>query len=503
MPTPSAPRSPTPAPTRSSTARPGPTSTAPRSTRPTPPASTATGAGNLAAAAPFAACTCPTDYVFDGTATAPYVEADPTGPRSAYGRSKLAGEQRRRRRPATHAIVRSSWLFGPTGRTSWPRCCELGAERDEVNVVDDQIGCPTYTGHLAPALVEIAERRLDRHPPRRRRRPVLVARPRASDVRAGRHRHARPSRARPPSSRAPRRARPGPCCAPPGPTRPCSRPGATASPAYLDHAEVLAVKLLVCGGAGFIGSNFVRQRITEHGDEVVVLDKLTYAGREENLADVKDRPASPSCTAAIEDADAVARRDGGPRRGRQLRRRDARRPLDRRARRVRHHHTPRAPTCCSRPRASAACATSRSPPTRSTARSRRARSPRQSPLAPSSPYRATKAGADLLVSRYFHTYGLRDADLPRLEQLRAVPVPREADPADGPQRAARRQAAGLRRRHAGPQLDLRGGLRAAAIGHVLEHGEPGEVYNVGGPDECAEPRGGAADRRSSPAAATS
>ena len=48
------------------------------------------------------------------------------------------------------------------------------------------------------------------------------------------------------------------------------------------------MKLLVCGGAGFIGSNFVRQRITEHGDEVVVLDKLTYAGREENLADVRD-----------------------------------------------------------------------------------------------------------------------------------------------------------------------------------------------------------------------
>jgi dTDP-glucose 4,6-dehydratase len=50
------------------------------------------------------------------------------------------------------------------------------------------------------------------------------------------------------------------------------------------------MKLLVCGGAGFIGSNFVRQRITEHGDEVVVLDKLTYAGREENLADVADSP---------------------------------------------------------------------------------------------------------------------------------------------------------------------------------------------------------------------
>ena len=65
------------------------------------------------------------------------------------------------------------------------------------------------------------------------------------------------------------------------------------------------MKLLVCGGAGFIGSNFVRQRITEHGDEVVVLDKLTYAGREENLADVADSPGYRFVRAGIEDPDAV------------------------------------------------------------------------------------------------------------------------------------------------------------------------------------------------------
>ena len=66
------------------------------------------------------------------------------------------------------------------------------------------------------------------------------------------------------------------------------------------------MKLLVCGGAGFIGSNFVRQRITEHGDEVVVLDKLTYAGREENLADVAGSAGYAFVHAGIEDADAVA-----------------------------------------------------------------------------------------------------------------------------------------------------------------------------------------------------
>ena len=127
-------------------------------------------------------------------------------------------------------------------------------------------------------------------------------------------------------------------------------------------------------------------------------------------------------------------------------------------------------------------ATCRSRPTRSTARSRRARSPSSSPLDPSSPYCATKAGGDLLVSAYCHTYGMRDRDLPRLEQLRAAPVPGEADPAVRPERAARRPAAGLRRRQAGAQLALRGGPRARDR-HRAATGEPGEVYNVGGPDE--------------------
>ena len=148
-----------------------------------------------------------------------------------------------------------------------------------------------------------------------------------------------------------------------------------------------AMKLLVCGGAGFIGSNFVRQRITEHGDEVVVLDKLTYAGREENLADVSDSPGFAFVRAGIEDADAVARGDGGPRRGRQLRRRDARRPLDRRARRVRHHPRPgHLRPARGRPRAPAS-ATSRSRPTRSTARSTAARSPRSRRSRPPRPTR--------------------------------------------------------------------------------------------------------------------
>ena len=167
------------------------------------------------------------------------------------------------------------------------------------------------------------------------------------------------------------------------------------------------MKLLVCGGAGFIGSNFARLRIRDHGDEVRVLDKLTYAGREENLADLRDEPGFAFVRAGIEDPEAVeqaiagvdavvnfaaethvdrsiagpdafitthARRDVRPARGGP----QGRRP-----------------------------ATSRSPPTRSTARSRRGRSPRTRRSCRHSPYSASKAGADFLVAAYRHTYGLR------------------------------------------------------------------------------------------------
>jgi dTDP-glucose 4,6-dehydratase len=71
------------------------------------------------------------------------------------------------------------------------------------------------------------------------------------------------------------------------------------------------MKLLVCGGAGFIGSNFVRQRLGTSDDEVVVLDKLTYAGRRETLRDVESEPRFSFIHGAIEDADAVAQAIAG------------------------------------------------------------------------------------------------------------------------------------------------------------------------------------------------
>src|SRR3954454_11548542 len=117
-----------------------------------------TGAGNVAAAAPYVVHVS-SDYVFDGTANQPYVEADPTGPRTAYGRSKLAGEHAVAA-AGDHAIVRTAWSFGPHGKNFVATMLKLAEDRDEVNVVADQIGCPTFTGHLAPALVRIAEQRL-------------------------------------------------------------------------------------------------------------------------------------------------------------------------------------------------------------------------------------------------------------------------------------------------------------------------------------------------------
>src|SRR5215217_5359141 len=122
------------------------------------------GAGNVAAAAAAVdafVVHVSSDYVFDGAATDPYVESSATAPLGAYGRSKLAGELAVARAAADgHAIVRSSWLFGAHATNFVATMLRLARERDALSVVDDQVGCPTFPGHLAPALVAIAQRRL-------------------------------------------------------------------------------------------------------------------------------------------------------------------------------------------------------------------------------------------------------------------------------------------------------------------------------------------------------
>ncbi len=245
------------------------------------------------------------------------------------------------------------------------------------------------------------------------------------------------------------------------------------------------MRLLVCGGAGFIGSMFARQRVLEHGDEVTVLDKLTYAGREENLRELEGRPGFRFLRGAIEDPQAVAA------------------ALD--ASEAEAIVNFAAETHVDRSIAEPdAFVTTHALGTYVLLEAARARDLRyvqvstdevygsieegtfteQSPLAPSSPYSATKAGADLLVQGYVHTYGLQALicrgsnnygpyqypekliPLMILNALNGDPLPIYGD--------------GMQVRNWIHASDF-----AAAIGHALEHGSTGEVYNAGGPDEEA------------------
>jgi dTDP-glucose 4,6-dehydratase len=245
------------------------------------------------------------------------------------------------------------------------------------------------------------------------------------------------------------------------------------------------MRLLVCGGAGFIGSTFARLRLLEHGDEVTVLDKLTYAGREENFHDIASHEAFRFVRGAIEDPQAVAG------------------ALDASAAEAlvnfaAETHVDRS---IAEPDAFVSTHTLGTYVLLEAAREHKLRYlqvstdevygsievgtfTEQSPLAPSSPYSATKAGADLLVSSYFHTYGLptlicrgsnnygpyqypeKLIPLMVLNALHGDPLPVYGD--------------GMQVRNWIHSTDF-----ARAIGHVLEHGAAGEVYNVGGPDEEA------------------
>jgi dTDP-4-dehydrorhamnose reductase len=120
-----------------------------------------TGSRNVARAARAAGAALvaySTDYVFAGDAQDGYVESDPTGPRSVYGASKLAGELAvREEHPDAH-VVRTAWVFGPRGTNFVRTMLRLGGELEELRVVDDQRGCPTYTRHLAEATLALVDR---------------------------------------------------------------------------------------------------------------------------------------------------------------------------------------------------------------------------------------------------------------------------------------------------------------------------------------------------------
>jgi dTDP-4-dehydrorhamnose reductase len=98
-----------------------------------------------------------TDYVFDGTASRPYREDDPVGPQGAYARSKEAGERAVAEACERHLILRTAWVYGPFGANFLRTMLRLGAEREELGIVDDQTGCPTMTGDIAAAILAMVE----------------------------------------------------------------------------------------------------------------------------------------------------------------------------------------------------------------------------------------------------------------------------------------------------------------------------------------------------------
>ena len=238
------------------------------------------------------------------------------------------------------------------------------------------------------------------------------------------------------------------------------------------------MRLLVCGGAGFIGSNFVRLRLRDHGDEVVVLDKLTYAGRRENLegldiefvhAGIEDAAAVAE---AIDGVDAVVNFAAETHVDRSIAEPDAF---------VRTHAVG---TWVLLEAARAADVLYVQVSTDEVYGSIESGSfTERSPLAPSSPYSATKAGADLLVSSYFHTFGLQTLICRGSNNYGPYQYPEKLIPL-----MVLNALHGDRLPVYGDGMQVRNWLYvedfARGIGHVLEHGVPGEAYNVGGPDEC-------------------
>ena len=237
------------------------------------------------------------------------------------------------------------------------------------------------------------------------------------------------------------------------------------------------MKLLVRGGAGFIGSHFTRVRTREHGDQVVVLDKLTYAGRRENLLDVDATLVvgaieDPEKVAeAIEGADAVVNFAAETHVDRSIAEPDAFVTTHAlgtyvlleaaRERGLRYVQVSTDEVYGSIPHGSFT---------------------EESPLRPSSPYSATKAGADLLVASYHHTYGLAALICRGSNNYGPYQYPEKLIPL-----MVLNALHGDRLPVYGDGMQVRNWIYAEdfarGVGTVLERGEPGDVYNVGGPDE--------------------
>jgi dTDP-glucose 4,6-dehydratase len=243
------------------------------------------------------------------------------------------------------------------------------------------------------------------------------------------------------------------------------------------------MKLLVCGGAGFIGSNFVRLRLNESEDEIRVLDKLTYAGRRENLADLEDNPRYLGLVhGAIEDPEAVAAAVEG---------------VDAIVNFAAETHVDRS---IAEPDAFVVTNGQGTYTLLEAAREKGLRYVQvstdevygsieegsfteESPLQPSSPYSATKTGADLLVESYFHTCDLQTSIARGSNNYGPFQYPEKLIP-----------LMVLNAMHGDPLPVYGSGMQVRnwlfvedfgrGIGAVLDKGGAGEVYNCGGPDEC-------------------
>jgi dTDP-glucose 4,6-dehydratase len=241
------------------------------------------------------------------------------------------------------------------------------------------------------------------------------------------------------------------------------------------------MKLLVCGGAGFIGSNFVRQRLGTSDDEVVVLDKLTYAGRRETLRDVESETRFSFIHGAIEDADAVGQAIAGVQAVVNF---AAETHVDRSIAEpdafVRTHALGTYTLLeAAREHGVRYLQVSTDEVYGSIAEGSFSET---SPLEPSSPYSATKAGADLLVAAYQRTFGLETLICRGSNNYGPYQYPEKLIPL-----VTLNALHGDRVPVYGDGRNVRNWLFvedfARAIAHVLEHGVAGETYNVGGPDE--------------------
>ncbi|MFO7790140.1 MAG: dTDP-4-dehydrorhamnose reductase [Bacteroidales bacterium] len=99
-----------------------------------------------------------TDYVFSGEANRPYREKDTANPVTVYGKTKFQGEQNLQKQLPDALIIRTSWLYSPYGGNFLKTMIRLGKEKDKINVVYDQVGSPTYAGHLADAIIHVINR---------------------------------------------------------------------------------------------------------------------------------------------------------------------------------------------------------------------------------------------------------------------------------------------------------------------------------------------------------